>query len=160
MSVVEFKPVPSCPGYLAGSDGSIVGKSGKLLKLRVSEFGYLMFEAQIDLHGKRVYAHAAVCEAFHGPRPRGQEVAHLNGVRDDNRPENLKWKTRSENHADKRDHGTHVQGEKIKWAKLTEDDVREIRKRTESTPVLGREYGVSSAAIWLIRTGRNWKHVQ
>jgi hypothetical protein len=156
---VEYRAIPSYPQYRAGSDGSIIGKSGRLLRLRDNN-GYLGFEVQIDKRGVRMYAHVAVCEAFHGRRPAGKEVAHRNGVRSDNRQENLSWKTRTENHADKRDHGTHRQGEGIPWAKLTEDQVREIRKTEGSTPVLGRRYGVSPAAIWLIKSGRNWKHVQ
>ena len=159
--MTEYRAVLSHPEYLAGSDGSIIGKSGKKLKLQVNETGYLSFQVQADGHGVRFYAHVAVCEAFHGARPVGLEVAHLNGDRADNRPQNLAWKTRADNHADKREHGTHLQGEQIRWAKLTEDDVREIRQLSDlSTPVLGRRFGVSPAAIWMIRTGRNWKHVQ
>lgn len=159
--MVDYRSVPSRPGYLAGSDGSIIGKSGRRLRLQVNETGYISFQAQIDRRGVRTYAHIAVCEAFHGSRPDGHEVAHSNGVRSDNRAENLSWKTRAENHADKRDHGTHVQGEDIRWAKLTEDDVREIKKFPEiPTTVLGKRYGVTPAVITHIRSGRNWKHVR
>ena len=46
-------------------------------------------------------------------------------------------------------------------AKLTEDDVREIRRQLGMTPmrVLAREYGVTPAAIRLIKKGKNWKHL-
>jgi hypothetical protein len=145
------------PGYLAGDDGTVKGKTGRLLRLHKSN-GYLAFAAQVGGREIKTYAHIAVCEAFHGARPEGLEVAHENGVRHDNRPENLKWKTRADNHADKKGHGTHLEGEDISWSVLTEEKVREIKKLGHlSTPVVGKMYGVSPAAIWLIRAGRNWK---
>lgn len=57
--------------------------------------------------GRRTYVHTFVCEAFHGPRPEPEwQVRHLNGDCLDNRAENLAWGTCSENHLDKRAHGT------------------------------------------------------
>lgn len=47
-------------------------------------------------------------------------------------------------------------------AKLTEDDVRQIKK--EATPdvpndYLAERYGVSRKTIWRIRHGKGWTHV-
>ena len=41
--------------------------------------------------------HRLICEAFHGICPEGCEADHINRERNDNRPENLRWVTRSEN---------------------------------------------------------------
>lgn len=57
--------------------------------------------------------HHLVCEAFHGPRPVGNVVRHLNGDYKDNRADNLCWGTHAENTADMMRHGTHY------WANLT-----------------------------------------
>jgi hypothetical protein len=156
---VEYRPIPSLPGYLAGSDGTIIGRRGIVLKLCRNRKGYLHFWAKVNGRELNPGAHAAVCEAFSGARPVGYDCAHLNGNPGDNRPENLQWKTRKDNHADKRLHGTHLQGERISWAKLTEDDVRKIRKTPGTTTAVGAMFGVSPATIWLIRSGRNWRHV-
>jgi hypothetical protein len=47
---------------------------------------------------ERMYrAHRLICSAFHGRPPKGYDVDHVNGIKDDNRPENLRWASRSEN---------------------------------------------------------------
>src|SRR5690606_17793610 len=56
--------------------------------------------------------HRLVLKAFDGPPPRGHEALHANGVRDDNRLENLSWGTHSENQLDQVDHGTHFNASK------------------------------------------------
>ena len=67
--------------------------------------GYIRIRCSAT-QGKQVSAHVLVALAWHGPKPPGLEVRHLNGVRDDNRPANLRWGTAAENTEDKRRHGT------------------------------------------------------
>lgn len=50
--------------------------------------------------------HQLVTKTFHGPRPEGKVVRHLNGDPLDNRAENLAWGTPKENSADRYVHGT------------------------------------------------------
>lgn len=95
--------------------------------------------------------HVAVCEAFHGSRPEGHEVAHDNGDPGDNRSENLAWKTRSQNAMDRVRHGTDNRGERNHWTKVSDQDVREIRKSTETHAALARAYGISSVHVYKIR---------
>lgn len=45
----------------------------------------------------RLYVHRLVLLAFVGPPSPGQEACHWNDIPDDNRLENLRWATRSEN---------------------------------------------------------------
>lgn len=51
--------------------------------------------------------HILVLEAFAGPRPEGYEACHNNSVPTDNRRQNLRWDTRSENQRDRVRHRTH-----------------------------------------------------
>ena len=51
---------------------------------------------RIKINGKHKKIHRLVCESFLGPQE-GKEVNHINGVKTDNRLENLEWVTRSEN---------------------------------------------------------------
>lgn len=65
--------------------------------------------------------------SFKGPCPPGMEGSHEDGDRTNNRVENLSWKTRSENHLDKRRHGTDQAGERAWNALYTNDEAQEIR---------------------------------
>lgn len=91
------------------------------------------------------------------------ECRHLNGIRADNRLENLAYGTVAENMADKQSHGTQLCGEQIKhFVKLTEERVKEIRqKHTEGRSMgsLGREYGVTVGNIHAIIHRKSWKHI-
>ena len=106
--------------------------------------------------------HRLVAEAFLGPCPEGMEAAHLNGIRTDNRAENIIWTTRTENHGHKALHGTAQRGERNPHAKLTEAAVRAIRARRALGETLGNiaeSYGISARAVSDIANRRRWAHV-
>ena len=72
------------------------------------------------------------------------------------------WKTHAANIADKLIHGTHIQGSKIPWSKLTEADIPTIRGMLASGVSMGKTaktYGVAKGSIEDIKYGRSWKHV-
>ena len=100
--------------------------------------------------------HKLVLLAFVGAAPEGHECCHNNGDPSDNRIENLRWGTRSENNIDAVKHG--------RRGKLTEAEVKEIRRRLigcqhgEQTK-LAREFGVSVCTINSIKFGRVYGYV-
>lgn len=47
-------------------------------------------------------------------------------------------------------------GEKARWAKLTANDVHDIRRREMKGTDYARKYGVSKSAIYQIWCGENW----
>lgn len=101
-----------------------------------------------------------VAEAFIGPRPDGSEVCHLNGVRDDDRSENLDYGTPLENAQQRTAHGTTARGETSGPSKLTEDAVREIRRvGPRRSTMLAQKFGVSTSAIRRVLQGTSWAHV-
>ena len=160
--MVVYKPIPSCPGYQAGDDGSIIGRSGQRLRTWINEHGYARFAVYAGSRSTRrnESVHVAVCEAFHGARPGGMETAHRNGVRNDNRPQNLSWKTPVGNAEDRDRHGTTARGERVNLAKLTDDAVRQIHAEPHVPgTVLAARYGVTKSAISRVRLGRTWRHV-
>ena len=56
-----------------------------------SRDGYI----ELNIDGARVLEHRHVWEAANGPIPKGHVVHHLNGIKDDNRLENLVGMARS-----------------------------------------------------------------
>lgn len=52
-----------------------------------------------------------------------------------------------------------LRGEKHPSAKLTEDQVREIRASSESNADLARKFGVQRKYVWALRRGKNWRSV-
>lgn len=100
-------------------------KDGRTAHLRVD-----LFNGERSPSGKRGKAHhrlvhRLVLEAFVGPCPEGMEACHWDGDPTNNRLENLRWDTRSENHRDAARHGTHfsTQKERCPWGhKLTEEN--------------------------------------
>jgi len=161
---MRARMIPEYPGIIICDDGTIYGSSGKRLKQDDCS-NYLGMRIWIPKFGRYVSrrVHVLVCEAFHGPRPVGQEVRHLNGNKRDNRAENLRWGTRDENVADMIRHGTTVAGVRNWNAKIDDASVVEIRQRYiagETQKSLAEEFGISSSAVHLIVTGKNWRHVQ
>lgn len=117
-------------------------------------------------NGKSIWTdvHVAVLEAFVGPRPEGCVCRHLNGDKLDNRLENLRWGSRSENNLDAVRHGTHNMGEKHHFTTMTEDDVIEMRRLRRDTNLtyreIGERYDVGTKSAWRIINRKTWKHVK
>lgn len=162
--MTEYRAVPEFPRFKAGTDGSIVGPSGKILSLMVDQDGYLRASIYLgDYRWRRVGVHYLVCSAFHGSKPRDKDlVAHGDGNRKNNMPSNLRWATYEENEKDKKDHGRSLQGEGHHQHKLTEAEVLEIRRRCgdgESQKSLAKEHGVSGYAIHAVVSRKTWRHI-
>ena len=136
----------------------------KLLSPCPNRKGYL--RVRLNAPGKHFSAvvHRLVLEAFVGPQPSAiHEANHKNGIKSDNRLCNLEWLTRVENNAHAVANGwwhPHV-GEAHGRAKLKATDIPVIRalEGVEGQTEIGRRYGVSGTAIYLIWKRRNWKHI-
>lgn len=105
-----------------------------------------------------------MCELAHGPAPHPDyQVAHSCGKGHEGclAPLHLRWATAKENHADKLIHGTHLCGEKIMSAKLTERDVLSIRRLAKSKTHrdIADAYGVSRATVTRVINRTIWRHV-
>ena len=116
---------------------------------------------RIQWGDKRRYVHQLACEAANGPKPSPEyQAAHEcgNGSKGCCNPRDMSWKTRAENEADKLRHGTHQFGERNRQAKLTEADVREMRRFRGKVPVseLSKKYGVNITHVHRILRGERW----
>lgn len=174
--MINYREIADFPGYRCGNDGSIWSRrirgpgdhlSDKWHQLgpNVDRDGYLRVSLYYNKRLHKYKVHRLICEAFHGPCPEGLECRHLNGDRTDNLAENLVWGTPAENQADRVRNGTMnpLRGEKHHATKLTENDVRAIRKTYATGNVnqrqLAKLYGMSRWQIGRIVRGQDWQHV-
>lgn len=103
--------------------------------------------------------HRLVSTAFLGPRPPGLQCNHINGIKTDNRVENLEWVTCLRNQQHASEIGLKAKGGNVNTAVLTDSEVRSILADTRSQVVLAAEYGVATQTINHIKRGRTWKHL-
>lgn len=107
-----WKEVPSFKGILAASNfgkikrlsryrksknGSLVFMKEKLVKLSISSYGYYKFCISINNVKYHLLAHRIIAETFIVNKNNSHQVNHINGIKIDNRVENLEWCTISEN---------------------------------------------------------------
>ena len=117
--------------------------------------------AVLGLNGKTQYVCRVLCEEDHGAAPDpAAVVAHScgNGHLGCVTRRHLRWATKTENQQDRRAHGTYQFGSKNPSAKLTEDDVRNIRALigTEYQRDIARQFGVSRELISSIARKKAW----
>jgi hypothetical protein len=131
--------------------------------LRQSFYRYWAVTLYKDGRGRTQLVHKLVLEAFVGPRPRGNTVACHGPLGPEvNTLENLRWDTQVSNLADRRKDGTMLHGSRHGMARLSEQDVLDIRKALAdgvSQRALGRLYGVTSSLIWRIHHRLLWTHI-
>lgn len=164
-SQMEWRAIPGTE-YEVSESGD-VRRARTLSKLRgyINTDGYLSY----SIGSTHVLAHRLVAQAFLGhPEPGQNQVAHKDGSRVNCHWSNLRWSTSLDNHNDRRLHGTGPVGERNPKAKVTEADVRFIRREYQriKRPGSGRRvaeldqaFGLHRATILDIAMRRTWQHV-
>jgi len=93
----EFRLIENGKDYVTGvaSDGSILTRNHYDGTYRGAKCPAGYFQTRI--RNRTVYVHSLVFEAFVGPVPDGYEIDHINTDRSDNRLENLRVVTHTDN---------------------------------------------------------------
>lgn len=111
-------------------------------------------------------AHRLVWQYFYGDIPKGLEINHKNGRKTDNRPENLEVVTAKQNvqHSLKLGLQKVLKGEEIGTSKLTEKQVREMRKLYSTgnykMKELAKRFSISYYTIWDVVRRKSWRHIK
>jgi len=160
----KWKPIQNYTRYFVSNLGRVCGPTGKILR-QATRLGYKRVNLCKSSSYKTHSVHLLVLEAFIGACPKEKEAHHINHNPSDNRLSNLEYITHSENVQIAYDSGRKVAipqpGENHPLAKLTNNDVLEIRRIAYSIPsvVVAKHYNISTASICNILKRRSWKHI-
>lgn len=170
----EWRDVVGFEGrYIVSSKGRFYGLySHNFVRMTLVGTGYLRTNFRNPAGDYRyVGAHAMVAAAFIGPCPEGEEVNHKNGIKTDNRVENLEYGTHS--HNIKHSYDTGLRGPVCNGGKVNRQQVTQIRelwksaaktvskrgrvmiKRGERTKIAQR-FGIAPEHVHHIVTGKAW----
>ena len=124
------------------------------IKKSHNSYGYRL----VSIKGKRFIVHRLIAMAFI-PNPENKpEVNHKNGIKNDNRLENLEWVTHEENHIHASINGLTAHGENHYKAKLNEFQIRVIRKCDDLIQKeLAEIFNINQSNVSFIKTLKTWK---
>ena len=143
----------------------MTNRPDKIMKSHISSGGYLRISLQTKSGSSMFFIHRLIAEVFI-PNPDNKPmVNHKNGNKLDFRIDNLEWVTASENEKHAYDNNLKFgqRGSKNPMAKLSEYDVREIKKRLKNgdKPLnISKDYNTNKMNIYKIKSGIRWNHIE
>lgn len=146
-------------GRVRSLDRIINGRkfTGKLIK-PLNKRGYMQVNLKKAGTSRFIAVHRLVLQAFIGPSK--LTVNHKNGVKADNRLENLEYCTIGENHKHAFRTGLkNHKGENHSQAKLTNADIHAIRKDSRLQKEIAKEYGIIQQTVSDIKRKKRWSHI-
>lgn len=161
----EFARIDGYEGYEIDTRGTIKNRHGRTLKQSKDRYGYMIVTLCKDGNPKTLFVHRLVAQAFIQNPDHKKTVNHINGVKDDNRVENLEWATQGENNRHayriRLKHPYANNGEENGRAKLTNAQAAEIRQKLEEGckgTELAAKYNVSKTAITRIKKHKSFNN--
>jgi hypothetical protein len=119
--------------------------------------GYVM----VTIEGKRMQAHRYAYNDAYGDLTDDGVILHTCDNPSCINPKHLVQGTHQDNVRDRVEKDRSAKGTRNGRSKLTEEQVREIKRDKASTnKQLGQQYGIDPANISKIRTGKVWGHVK
>lgn len=167
----QWRDIPGYGGkYQVSSNGRIGRLGGRgpvkntlyIMAPYIDEQGRPKVNLRLQSTAKQIIVSKLVALAFIGPRPEGKDVLHNNGINSDNFVGNLRYGTKLENMADKRVHGTQPEGASSHFAKLTEEQVHDIRaslERGESPKSISLRMPITERSISDVKLRKSWSHI-
>lgn len=157
--------VRSMNRIIVRSDGLKMNFKGKSLSEATDSIGYSFVVLSSNLTSKSFMVHRLVASSFVDNPDSLPEVNHKNGIKTDNRVENLEWTTHSQNVKHAYETGLLISKKGIDHhlSKLNDNQVIKIRALYKSGEYSQRElakrFGVTQTLISQIVIGKIWKHL-
>lgn len=148
---MDWREIANYPGCYVSSFGQVIGVDGKQRKAQVNKKGYVnvsLFNKTVDVH--RLVANAFVANPFNKP-----QVNHKNGIKWDNRAENLEWVTPSENCKHAIANGLVPTNKSRGYYRLTPEAVRDIRSKGLTNREYCNKYNCKPTTISTIQNNLN-----
>ena len=150
--------------------GRVKKIKGNIMKLGLSKNGYPQLTIYKKGKQKSCRVHRLVANAFIPNDEDKPMVNHINGIKTDNRLENLEWCTAKENsnHAYEiglinEDTQNPPKGEECHLSVLTEKEAKEIYELAHNSKMTMREigeiYNITLSGVSGIKQKRIWKHI-
>lgn len=151
--------------YMINTNGNIysfVRKRGNPLIPVITKKGYQTVKLNtINGKVKTIPIHRLVAMQFLKNPDKKTQVNHINGIKIDNRAENLEWCTNKENaiHAFKLGLKKPKRGIDHPICKLTEAQVLEIRNDVRTQKSIAVNYNINQSLVYAIKSRKIWKHI-
>lgn len=156
-----WKKIKALENYSVSSEGQVRNdKTERIFKLGKDKKGYI----RITIQGKVFRVHRLVAENFIENDEGKKEINHINGIKSDNRLENLEWVTSSENrkHALINGLASGLKGSSNPSVKLTELQVLKILNLSEKGILqneLASKFNCHQTTISKILSGTIWSEL-
>lgn len=137
---------------LLQKSGGIRVRDEKILSQQKHYKGYLTLKLSKENKQKRYKVHRLVAIAFIPNNENKLQVNHIDGVKSNNKAENLEWCTNLENQK-------HAAKTGLKKKKLKREDIIKIRKDKRLQKEIAKDYGVVFQTISDIKNKKTWAHV-
>lgn len=95
--VSDLGNVRSIDRYVLHKNGTLMPIKGRLLRGAIAKNGYIQIILCVECVKKNLMVHRVVGKHFLRPQDSKSQINHINGIKTDNRAENLEWCTPSEN---------------------------------------------------------------
>ena len=122
--------------------------------------GYMQIDLCKDKKIKRHLVHRLMAKTFIENIENKPQVNHINGIKNDNRLENLEWNTRSENQLHSIRIGLRTTiGEKNSQSKINSEQALLIFNDERPYNEIEQDYKISISSISGIKRGYSWTHI-
>jgi hypothetical protein len=172
-----WKAIPGYPGYEVSDHGRVrsywrkghysissklTDSVQKIMNLTPCPSGHLHLRLCRNNKALTMRVHRLVLLAFIGPCPDGMQACHNDGNPSNNYLNNLRWDTQSSNQLDSLKHGTKPLGMNHKNSKLTDKDIKEIRRLfDEGFPrtSISFAFNICVRLVYRIANREVWVHI-